>query len=111
MSSSVIALGTFGRLAPKGTADGEIVAPAPRVALGNMVVALPRHIGAGFAAGVTNLYAGHRAAALMAAAILASPAPCWSFASTQAGRGYAAFRGNTGGFNDDQAGTPRAKLA
>jgi len=38
MSSSVIALGTFGRLAPKGTADGEIVAQ-PEGRPRNMVVA------------------------------------------------------------------------
>jgi len=55
---------------------------------------------------VTYLYAGHRAAGLDGRSNSGESGALLVIPQTQAGRGYAAFRGNTGGFNDDQAGTP-----
>ncbi|MNZ87031.1 hypothetical protein D3C78_1058780 [compost metagenome] len=78
--------------------------PAARVAFRDMVVALPRPVGAGLAPGVGDLDARHGAGGLDGAGdrgegrgLLVAPQP-------GAGRGDAPFGGDGGGLDDHQAG-------
>ncbi|MCY1530128.1 hypothetical protein D9M68_653040 [compost metagenome] len=79
--------------------------PAARIVQADMVVALPRPVGAGLAAGVGDLDAGHRAAGLdrrgnARHAGLLRVAP-----QSGAARGDAAFGRHGSRFDDHQAGT------
>jgi hypothetical protein len=60
MSSSVISVGTLGRLPPNAMGEGAMVCQ-PRRAVRDMVVAFPRPVRAGLAAGMADLDARYRA--------------------------------------------------
>ena len=84
-----------------GRGDG---GPSARIGLGDVVVALPGEVGAGFAAGMGDLDAGHAAGGLDRGDGGAEGIGLGVVPEAEAARGDAAFGGDARRLDDQQAG-------
>ncbi|MNY01323.1 hypothetical protein D3C86_1338510 [compost metagenome] len=95
-------LGQMGAERHGGRGDGR---PAARIVLGDMVVAFPGPVGAGLAAGVGDLDAGHGTAGLDGGGDARHAGHLLIVPETGAARGDTAFRRHRRGLDDHQART------